>query len=187
MCADVKLLCSHYFHDQLQEIMLLDLIIRQRLDCLYSSAGPSGYNVILAWGQKGSWILSNPMPCPVLDLFHKGYNVVQHLLELQNHLWNLDLTCQLSANIFMWLPHSQLTFNRTETRSVLFSSKISQIVLPSIQSNKLKPDPLKSIPLLHLVHLRSLSSEIALTCMPFCTHCHSPSSGLPQYFSGLAM
>ena len=74
MCADVKLLCSHSFHDQLQEIMLLDLIIGQRLDCLYSSAGPSGHNVILALGQKGSWILSNPVPCPALDLFHKGYN-----------------------------------------------------------------------------------------------------------------
>ena len=53
MCADIRILGSHSFRNQLQEITPLDLIIRQRLDRLYSSAGPSGHNVIVTLGQKG--------------------------------------------------------------------------------------------------------------------------------------
>lgn len=67
MCRCQAPLCRHYFHDQLQGLMHLDVQQSEVGPSTLLSVGPSGHTIVLALDQKGPWSSSKPMPCPVLD------------------------------------------------------------------------------------------------------------------------
>lgn len=121
MCRCQAPLCRHYFHDQLQGLMHLDVQQSEVGPSTLLSVGPSGHTIVLALDQKGPWSSSKPMPCPVLDLFYNDYNgclasswTTTSLLELRPVLsatcWHLHMIVPQSAHIQHGWSKSCVTF-----------------------------------------------------------------------------